>query len=287
MLWGMTRQSAAEERSSVLTAVALDRVTLGGAPLKDVRLENGHLTAPNLPAEDLSGAIFQGTASDGGPVEVAVCGAEPSQQDPAMRWYRIEIWDKQKESWENPCIATQRAPNPKALAVQGLWDKQGSRHEEPGKFTFACENGAIAKCIHWGYKPWATKDGQPLTDMHQACTRMARADYCGNGRSHTRQDNVIDMYDSLGLQARTTQASTNWVPEKASFEAAWSPEGATCLARTRDGQDAQTILKECPGRFEARAKDLGEGDHCSVRLKGKHADTVLLRNHSYGPSPRI
>ena len=28
---------------------------------------------------------------------------------------------------------------------------------------------------------------------------MVRADYCGDGRSHTREDTTIDMYDGLGV----------------------------------------------------------------------------------------
>ncbi|WP_225410505.1 ADYC domain-containing protein [Stigmatella hybrida] len=282
-LWGTTKLTSTEEMSSVLTAVSLTGVRLEGAPLQSVRLENGFLAAPDLAPDKLTGAIFQGKASDGSPVEVAVCGAEPSAQDSSLLSYRIEIWSQSKEAWENPCIATQRMPNPKALAVQSLWDKRGASRDEPGKFTFACETGAIAKCIHWGYKPWATKDGQPLKDLHQACTRMVRADYCGDGQSHTRQDQVIDMYDAVGIQARTTVASAHWVPSKASFEAAWTPEGASCLARTRDGQEAQTVLKECPGRFEVGERDLGEGDHCAVRLKAPRAGMAALRNHSYGP----
>jgi hypothetical protein len=283
LLWGTARQTAAQEMSSVLASVSLAGVTQGGLPLPGVSLEQGTLAAPGQKPEELVGAIFQGVASDGSRTDVAVCRAEPSAQEPSVLSYRIEIWNKKKQAWENPCIATQRVPNPKALAVQGLWDERGGTRDEPGKFTFACENGVIAKCIHWGYKPWATKDGQPLKELHQACTRMARADYCGNGRSHTHQDNVIDMYDSFGIQARTTTASAQWNPGNASFEAAWTPEGAACLARTRDGQEIQTILKECPGRFEQAGKDLGEGDRCLVRRKGPQAGAAVLRNHASRP----
>jgi hypothetical protein len=281
MLWGTTRQNPDQEMSTVLATVALDGVTLGGAPVPGVSLAKGALAAPDRKPEELVGAIFQGTASDGRRTEVAVCSAEPSAQDASVLSYRIEIWDKVKESWENPCIANSHAPKPKALAVEGLWNKQGAHQAKPGTFTFACENGVIAKCIQWGYKPWDTKEGQPLQALHQACTRMARADYCGNGRSHTREDNVIDMYDTLGIQARTTAASAHWNPSKVSFEAAWGPEGASCLARTREGQELQEILKECPGRFETGTKELGEGDLCQVRRKTQRTGTALLRNQSY------
>jgi hypothetical protein len=165
--------------------------------------------------------------------------------------------------------------------VPGVWDERGARRDAPGRFTFACENGAIAKCIDWGYEPWAKKDGRSLAELHQACTRMARADYCGDGRSHTLEDNPIDMYDSLGLLSRTTEAVPGWSPERASFEAAWTPEGAACLARTRDGRAVETVLAACPGRFETVAEEFGEGDRCAVRRKGWRPGAVLLRNQSY------
>jgi hypothetical protein len=282
LLWGTQRKVVTEEMSSVLRSVDLARIQRGGTALKGVRLEGGRLVAPSLEADGLVGAVFQGTASDGQPVEVAVCGAEPAPRDPSMVWYRVELWNEKSASWENPCAATSRVPAPRALAVRGVWDETGARAEAPGKFTFACENGAIAKCIDWGYAPWATRSGRALADLHQACTRMARADYCGDGRSHTREDNPIDMYDDLAVLTRTTAASRSWSPERASFEAAWTPEGAWCLARTREGQTLEALMTQCPGRFEAGVKDLGGGDRCTVLRKGGSTEAVLLRNHSYG-----
>jgi hypothetical protein len=281
LLWGTSQKVSDKETSSVLTSLDLGRVQLGGTSLKGVRLEDGRLVGPSLAPEDLVGALLQGTDSDGQPVEVALCGAEPSPHDATMLWYRIEVWNTESASWENPCVATGRVPSPRALAVRGVWDETGARHDKPGKFTLACENGAIAKCVDWGYKPWARKDGRSLADLHQACTRMARADYCGDGHSHTHEDNIIDMYDEFQLLTRTTEASAAWNPARASFEAAWAPDGASCLARTRDGQAVERILAECPGRFEMGAMDLGEGDHCAVSSKSERAKAALLRNHSY------
>jgi hypothetical protein len=284
-LWGTARKFAQDETSTVLATVNLESMKRDGAAIKGVRLLEGQLVAPPQAPKALVGTALQGADGDGRPVEVALCGAEPAASDPTMVWYRIELWDVESSTWKNPCIATTQVPSPRALAVQGLWDESGARHEVPGKFTFACENGAIAKCIDWGYKPWAQKDGQSLQELHQSCTRMVRADYCGNGRTHTREDTPIDLYDGLGILKRTTEASPEWTPEQASFEAAWSPEGASCLARRRDGLAAKTVLEECPDRFEVSAKDLGEGDRCTVRRKGAGADRALLRNHSYGKTP--
>jgi ADYC domain len=295
MLWGTRRdwdtEKVAGEFSSVLVSAGLEPLRQADARVKVLKLEGGRLVAvpatspaPGTPAGNgVVGTVLQGTASDGKPVEVAICGAEPSPEDPGMVWYRIEAWNAVAQEWENPCVALAHVPDPRALAVSGVWDASGTHHEVPGKLTFACENGAITKCIRWGYKPWASPDGRSLADLHQACTRMARADYCGNGRSHTHEDTAIDMYDRFGVLTRTTESSADWDTARASFEAAWAPDGATCLARTRDGRALETILQECPNRFRAGAAlDLGEGDRCTVRRTDASPATALLRNQSYG-----
>jgi ADYC domain len=259
------------EQSSMLTSVSQGLV----------QFQNGRLVVPSSGPHTLVGAIFQGTASNGQPLEVALCGVEPAPGDPAMEWYRIQVWNTKSKTWENPCVATNRVPHPRALAVRGVWDGSGARQDVEGRFTFACENGAIAKCINWGYKPWAQKEGQSLEPLHQACTRMVRADYCGDGRSHTILGSVFDFYDHLRMQTRSLQKTSIWDPGLGTFEAAWGPEGAVCLARTRDGRPVETIQRECPGRFEVGEKDLGDGDRCTVLRKDAQFTDPLLRNRSY------
>ncbi len=296
MLWGTKRdwdtEKPAVESRSVLVSANLKALRQADAGVKALRIEAGHLVAvpatspeAGVPAvRGVVGTVLQGTASNGKPVEVAICGAEPSSEDPQMTWYRIEAWNSLAQEWENPCVPLGSVPDPRALAVSGLWDASGAHQKAPGQFTFACENGAITKCITWGYKPWASPDGHSLADLHQACTRMARADYCGNGRSHTRESTIIDMYDRLGVNERTTRASAGFDPARASFEAAWAPDGATCLARTRDGRALETILQECPDRFHTgTVSDLGQGDRCTALRKDVTPGAALLRNQSYGP----
>lgn len=282
LLWGAERQVKNDERSSVLASIDLDHVQLSGELLKDVALQNGRLIAPSSGVRGLAGALLKGKSTEEQPVEVALCDARPATEDPAMEWYRIELWSDERKAWENPCIATNRVPEPRVVALRGVWDKSGTWQDAPGQVTLACENGVIAKCIQWGYKPWEQADGRPLREVHQACTRMARADYCGNGKSHTRDDTTIDIYDALRISTRSTQRSEVWDPERASFEAVWVPEGAACLGQTRDGRPMEMLNEECPGRFEPGAKDLGQGDVCKVVRRGADPTTALLRNHSYG-----
>ncbi|WP_244239287.1 ADYC domain-containing protein, partial [Corallococcus carmarthensis] len=86
-----------------------------------------------------------------------------------------------------------------ALAVPHAWSSGGELIPNSEYFTFACVakdegtsqpffvgGGVIAKCIDWGYPPWATTFPQNVAlEYHQLCTRMAVADYCGEGRSNT------------------------------------------------------------------------------------------------------
>lgn len=276
LLWGTLQSwiegTPADDRTSVLASANLGGVA--GA----LKLQGGHLVGKSV-----VGSVVQGETSGGQPVEVAICGAEPSAGDLDMVWYRIEAWNPVAQDWENPCVATRAVPNPRALVLAGTWDASGTHHAGAGKVTFACEAGALGKCAAWGYKPWASVNGRPLADTHQACTRMARADYCGDGRSHTRPGTVIDYYDSAGVAARTASASPEWDPAKASFEAAWAPDGASCLSRTRDGRALAAVLQECPGRFQPGAVDLGDGDRCLMQRSRPVAE--VLRNRSVSGSP--
>lgn len=80
-------------------------------------------------------------------------------------------------------------------------------------------NGVIAKCVAWGYEPW-----EHGPDLHQACTRLARADYCGDGVPHTENGTLIDVYDPRGILE----------PEgDMDFEAGWGPDGAVCVSHPR------------------------------------------------------
>ena len=279
-LWGTHPLRPGDENSGVLAAASLRGVRFGAGELA---LEGGRLVEKS--GKGVVGTVLRGESSSGRSVDVAICGEEPVAGEPDMAWYRLQIWNASSQEWENPCTGTKDMADPRALAVAGTWDRAGARSDAPGKITFACENGAIAKCVRWGYKPWKTAGGQPVAPLHQACTRMARADYCGNGTSHTQDATLVDIYDSRGLLARTTSPTARWQPDRASFEAAWGPDGAVCLARTRDDRPVDAILKECPGRFSRGPElDLGDGDRCSLRRDKTGPAGALLRNRSYPAS---
>jgi len=99
-----------------------------------------------------------------------------------------------------------------------------------GGFDFVCTSGAAGKCVLMGYRPWETTDEMPLASLHRACVHMLRADYGGDDRPTTRNGTAVDIYDRFGIQ------SPDMRPDM-SFEAAWSEDGAVCVAHPRIRQN--------------------------------------------------
>lgn len=115
-----------------------------------------------------------------------------------------------------------------AVPLEGEWDTRqrvrtgGARVSDTG-ITMACQTGALGKCALMGYKPWIAG-----RDAHQACTRMVRGDYCGDGRSLTYDGTDIEVVDE-----RSPKISWDTRPWWGSLEAIWSADGATCMAQAR------------------------------------------------------
>lgn len=140
-----------------------------------------------------------------------------------------------------------------AVVLPGSYDGRNAAEADPALVTFACTRGVLAKCYRWGYRPWL---GERLALAHQACVRMAMADYCGDGRSWTRDATLIDMWDTLAPPVQRRDGSDAAMR----FEAAWTPAGAACLAHPRwtglpeefDAQRCERPLPACASADEAR-----------------------------------
>ncbi|MEO1234957.1 MAG: ADYC domain-containing protein [Myxococcota bacterium] len=113
-------------------------------------------------------------------------------------------------------------PSSSGTQTGGLWSNSGQH------FSFACRGSSIAKCMEAGYKPWVSPNsadgqiayrGKEVADQPnhlQACVRMLRADYCGDGTSHTIDGRKVEFWDSMGVHKNTR----GW-----KLEATWGPEG--------------------------------------------------------------
>ena len=128
------------------------------------------------------------------------------------------------------------------LPLAAIWDGHGNRIASSTQFTFGCTTGVVAKCYRWGYRPWVTGYGD-LATVHWICTRVARADYCGNGVTHTRDNTLINVWDNL--PAPGPIQAQGQTPTGMLFEAGWSTGGAVCLSHAR------WLLGARPGRERA------------------------------------
>lgn len=159
------------------------------------------------------------------------------------------------------------------MLLSGTWDETG-QHINNDNVTVACTSGVLAKCVRMGYKPWKQVAGVSLREYHQACTRMARADYCGNGISHTKDGTLIDVYDRLGIQQ--PDQDSNLV-----FEAAWGVDGALLLNHTRY-EDLERLQQECPAKLRQIYSHSGKSSGEIERLKQISGALIFNKSsHNY------
>jgi hypothetical protein len=247
-----------------LQGILVAGATLAGAPLDNVRVERGEVVAEQggvtLRGTALVGAQFHAQVRNAAVTppataqldyRIAAIQPELAQYDPTGTGntflYSLEQWVNDSASWQPGCLADNDGRNV-AIPLAAIWDEHGDRSESSAMFTFGCTTGVIAKCYRWGYRPWVTGYGYgDLTAMHWTCTRMARADYCGNGVPHTRNGTTIDMWDTLPSPGPIQRRSGLLPSLGMLFEAGWSTGGAVCLSRARWLLDDGGLLASaCP-----------------------------------------
>ncbi|MEQ1508343.1 MAG: ADYC domain-containing protein [Myxococcota bacterium] len=143
--------------------------------------------------------------------------------------------------------------------------------DDHGSYALTCTSGAIGKCVRWGYRPWDEQPGgPPLRALHEACVKMVRADYGGDGQTYTRDGTRIDYCDAYGINVCEPELDV-------SFEAAWGVDGAVCAARTRIPELA--TLDALGARYP-RLKDHLGPDRCKM---GDWRPGVLLFDRVANP----
>ncbi|MEE1657260.1 ADYC domain-containing protein [Microvirga sp. CF3062] len=129
-----------------------------------------------------------------------------------------------------------------------------------------CTSGAEGKCILMGYRPWDARADVPMQDLHAACVHMMRADYGGDDHPATRDGTLVDVYDRFGIQ---TPESVDPLP----FEAAWSKDGALCVAHPRIAENVS--LDELAQRYPALSGRLGS-EACTEEAMRNHPNALLF-----------
>jgi hypothetical protein len=143
-----------------------------------------------------------------------------------------------------------------AIPVRGRFSVVDGRFAggEAGAFELACTGGAMGKCIRFGYHPWQTRAWPALAlyrqavneraaneralqqqadasspsylTLYNACLRMVRADYGGDGDGTTRNGMPIYLYNARGIEVPANDP-------RMAFEAGWTDAGAVCVNHPR------------------------------------------------------
>jgi hypothetical protein len=207
-----------------------------------------------------TGAVLRGFTEAGSRLEFRVDGIEDGLFEGAVALYALSVRSEGEAHFRGYCLPDQEG-RALAIPVRGAWDRSGAFRNDPHLITLACTDGAIAKCIRAGFKPWErTRGGDPL-EYHLACVRMIRADYCGDGVAHTREGVRIEVWDESAVQDHDP------LDESTVFEAAWGPNGATYLNRPRLGNAVEDIVSACPAKLSGRtSKDVRVALSDVVRL---------------------
>ena len=140
--------------------------------------------------------------------------------------------------WQNIC-EPDREGKGWTIPLGGHLAEDGQFEPDPQKLTLTCTSGVLGKCLRAGYRFW-DPDAKSLQQF-QACTRLYRADYCGDGRGWTADGTLIDVYDDAGVQSPEPDSTLE-------FEAGWSPAGAVCVHHTRVPENIglDGLLLRCP-----------------------------------------
>jgi ADYC domain len=183
-----------------------------------------------LTSHDMLGVVLDAADEAGKRMTLRIDSITQDPADPQGNvWlHRFSVLNAANGAWSELC-----SPGPDGIVggfpLAGYWTKDGRHLSGAGSFVVSCTSGAIGKCVRLGYHPWRTVEGESLWDYHQACVRMIRADYGGDGVPHTRDGVLIDIVDRLGIQRLGSDAGSRSL----TFEAAWDPNGAVCVQRTR------------------------------------------------------
>jgi hypothetical protein len=106
-----------------------------------------------------------------------------------------------------------------------------------------------------------------MRDIYNACVRLVRADYCGDGEATTRDGMRIDLYDDHGVQ----QSDRDPLQE---FEAGWTAAGAVCVrhVRVKENISLERLAASCP-RLRDRL-----GETCTEQRARTLGATLFVRS---------
>jgi hypothetical protein len=130
---------------------------------------------------------------------------DPAEQDNEAALYVVYTFQKVAGQWVSLCPYDDRTRAASAMAI-------AEDPSQPSKFIFACTaTGVAAKCARsWGYRPWAStktwkfdktingwvEETVALRPYYEACKLAARAAYCQDEKSFTKNGTLVDLFDT-------------------------------------------------------------------------------------------
>jgi len=275
-----TMMAMAVTLAGVCTSFAQTAPTLTGVAVEGTRfkvtLSDGRtLNSSQLVGATLTLAIGGGTAR----VRIDAIERDPEEKTADLRevdatWLHTFSVQQADGSWNSLCTAGPDGRK-QGFPVAGIVSADGRlTPSAPDRFEITCTSGAQGKCIRFGYKPWQTMaDGRPMRDAYNACMRMVRGDYGGDGKAYTLDGQSIDLYDHVGVQKADMDAAQH-------FEAGWAPDGAVCVHHVRVKQNTSLEkLEAMYPRLKGRT-----GAICTEEFA--KANGAVVFNRSYDrPSP--
>jgi hypothetical protein len=240
---GVSLNGAVLDGSRIVSVSATD-AERDGELLELVQVSNSRLVGYDsrgrfVSHNRMAGTVFNAVLDDGDEIDVRVDDLYRSPEPRNNDTFLYEVSYETDDGWLPLCGVDGLGAPIAAIALDGRWDftegteTGGSHVDDESTFTFACRGYVLAKCVEAGYKPWRKAmacthgEGCRVTTLeahHQACTRMLRADYCGDGTSHTVDATPVNFYDDFGVR----YDSRDW-----SVEAEWDEEGAICAVTER------------------------------------------------------
>lgn len=197
-------------------------------------IERGQLTG-ELGGKPIRGSDFVGVefsaAPDDPTVKFKIIKATPhvnryTGSESRDVWEYLVEWTSSSEGPRPLC--PEEAP---ALVLPGSWGDGFFRPHYPSTaFFFAClpyesastrrltKGGVSAKCVDWGYPPWVSYDKMPdgstspaqthsqALRYHAACTAMASADFCGEGKTNTVDGTPIIMFNAKNVRTQAARS---------------------------------------------------------------------------------
>ena len=278
-----TAYNGAWLNGAFLNGMTINALTMQGANLQGTSLE-GTLIVEGVEQHrmplayrigdetyntSLAGLLLDGKLSDGRTIQLRVEDVEQDTTETLFSdarlksnsdvfLYTVSFYDPAHYVWRELCPGDH-----KATFLSGSWNPAGDWNPSDDIFTIACTSGVLAKCTRWGYKPWVvatTRENQEvsLRELFLACTRAARADYCGNGVPYTKDGTMIDLWDTYGFVSKVDESQVN---PAFSAEACFGTGGAGCLEKVR----YESLTPECdeaqrPTRFEGSTPSSSSAD---------------------------